>query len=80
MLYDQGDGVPQDYAKAMAWFRKAAAKGDGLAMFNIGFGYYNGDGAPQDEKKAVMWMRRAEAAGGQAAVLARKTIAQIKGK
>ena len=49
-------------------------------MFNIGVGYYNGDGVPQDEKKAVIWMRRAEVAGGRAAVLARKTIAQIKGK
>lgn len=79
-LYDHGDGVAQDYAKAMAWWRKAAAEGNDSAMFNIGTLYDRGDGVPQDEKKAVMWMRRAELAGGQAAVLARKTIAQIKGK
>jgi TPR repeat protein len=27
-LYANGDGVPQDYAKAREWYEKAAAKGD----------------------------------------------------
>ena len=28
LLYENGQGVPQDDAKAQAWFEKAAAAGD----------------------------------------------------
>ena len=29
LLYENGDGVPLDYAKARQWYEKAAAQGDG---------------------------------------------------
>ena len=28
VMYDKGEGVPEDYVKAYAWFNLAAAQGD----------------------------------------------------
>ena len=36
LLYDNGIGVPQDYAKAVYWYRKAAEQGFALAQYNLG--------------------------------------------
>ena len=38
-MYDKGQGVPQDYAAAVSWYRKAAEQGDADAQFNLGFMY-----------------------------------------
>jgi TPR repeat protein len=32
VMYHNGQGVPQDYAQAISWFRKAAAQGDADAQ------------------------------------------------
>ena len=55
--------MPQDYTKAMEWYRKAAAAGKGRAMINIGVLYANGDGVPQNYTKAKYWFRKAERHG-----------------
>ena len=57
--YFNGQGVPQDYAQAAAWFRKAAEQGDADAQFNLGMMYYNGQGVPQDDAQAAAWYRKA---------------------
>lgn len=62
-LYQTGDGLPQDFAEAMKWYRRAAAQGDGLAQSNIGFLYLRGHGIPQDYVRAHMWFNLAEASG-----------------
>ena len=36
MMYSSGDGVPQDWEQARAWFRKAADRGHANAQFNLG--------------------------------------------
>ncbi len=54
-MYDNGLGVPQDYARAVKWFRKAAEQGQALAQSNLGFMYYEGRGVPQDYAQAHMW-------------------------
>ncbi len=36
LMYDNGQGVVQDYAEAVRWFRKAAEQGDAKAQFNVG--------------------------------------------
>ena len=48
LAYDNGQGVPQDDAQAVAWFRKAAEQGDANAQHNLGYAYANGQGVPQD--------------------------------
>jgi len=58
-FYDQGRGVPQDYAKAREWYDKAAAAGDAVAMANIGGLYAKGHGVPQDYAKARKWWEKA---------------------
>ena len=61
VLYANGQGVPQDYAKAREWYEKAAAAGDAAAMRNLGFLYANGQGVPQDYAKAREWYEKAAA-------------------
>ena len=45
-MYRQGHGVPQDYAQAAVWYRKAAEQGDAGAQFNLGTMCYSGRGVP----------------------------------
>jgi hypothetical protein len=51
--YGAGRGVPQDYALAAAWFRKAANRGGADAQFLLGNYYYNGFGVPKDYAQAA---------------------------
>ena len=39
MAYDDGEGVPEDDAKAVHWYRQAAKQGYALAQFNLGLIY-----------------------------------------
>ena len=55
LVYDQGQGGPQDYVQAVAWYRKAADQGNADAQYNLGNRYYNGQGVPQDYIQAHMW-------------------------
>jgi hypothetical protein len=59
LRYADGEGVPQNYRDAMAWFAKAAANGNDNAQWKLGLGYIKGIGVPLDERKAVLWFKRA---------------------
>ena len=59
IMYDNGQGVPQDYAEAARWFRLAADQGVASAQFNLGVMYDDGRGVPQDDVQAVRWYRLA---------------------
>jgi len=63
LLYVQGQGVPQDYAKARHWWEKAAAQGNAKAQCNLGLLYVQGLGVPQDYAKARHWWEQAAAQG-----------------
>ena len=56
-------GAPQDYAKALAWYHKAAAQGYADAQKNIWTMYAEGKGVPQDAAEAVVWYRKAATQG-----------------
>lgn len=62
-LYAAGSGVPQDYAKAAHWYRKAAAQGDAAAQVDLGLLYERGQGVAQDYATAAAWFRKAAAQG-----------------
>ena len=67
-MYERGIGVPQGYAKAVEWYRRAAEQGLARAQYNLGRMYDYGRGVTQDYAKAVKWYRRAaeqEFAGAQ---------------
>lgn len=58
-MYENGQGVDQDDAEAVRWYRQAAEQGDAIAQINLGFMYANGRGVAQDDAEAVRWYRRA---------------------
>ena len=58
-MYDNGNGVAQDYAQAVVWFRKAAEQGDAEAQFNLSLHYADGQGVAQDDAQSVAWLRKA---------------------
>jgi uncharacterized protein len=68
LMFDKGQGVPQDYATALSWYRKAAEQGHAAAQNNLGLIFANGGpGVPQDFATAVSWYRKAAEQGHAAA-------------
>jgi TPR repeat protein len=61
--YGTGKGVPQDYAEAAKWYRKAAEQGHAEAQFNLGIMYDEGRGVHQDYAEAAKWYRKAKEQG-----------------
>ena len=57
--WKDGRGVPQDYAEAMKWYRKAADQGHARAQFNLGIMYYDYKGVRQNYAEAMKWYRKA---------------------
>ena len=58
-IYQYGVGIPQDYAQAAEWFRKAAEQGNVDAQVRLGSRYFNGEGVQQDYKQAAYWYSKA---------------------
>ena len=59
LMYDSGEGVPQDHAEAARWFRLAAEQGHLGAQEFLGAKYWVGSGVPQDYVQAHMWLHLA---------------------
>jgi hypothetical protein len=59
MMYGNGKGVPQDYSKAVKWYRLAADQGFADAHLNLGLMYAQGRGVVQGYTEAVKWYRLA---------------------
>ena len=78
-MYVEGQGVRQDDAQAVQWYRKAAEQGDAKAQSNLGLMYYNGQGVRQDYIQAVQWYRKA-AEQGLADAQYNLGVAYVKGK
>ena len=51
-MYENGQGVKQDYFKAVEWYQKASEQGLAGAQFSLGNMYYFGQGVRQDYTKA----------------------------
>jgi hypothetical protein len=58
-LYETGKGVPQDYAQAVLWYRKAAEQNLAIAQYRLGVLYANGVGVPLDKSQAASWFQKA---------------------
>ena len=63
LMYDQGEGVQQDYDSARAWFEKAAEQGLAAAQYNLGVMYLQGEGVQQDYDSARAWFEKAAEQG-----------------
>ena len=46
IIYNKGQGVPQNCAEALLWFRRAADQGVADAQYNLASMYYGGQGVP----------------------------------
>jgi TPR repeat protein len=54
-MYDNGNGVAQNYAEAVKWYRKAADQGYAQAQNKLGLLYYDGNGVPKNYVQAYKW-------------------------
>ena len=54
-IYEHGDVVEQDVAKAVGWYTKAADLGNTDAINSLGYMYAEGYGVEQDNDKALEW-------------------------
>ena len=61
--YRLGQGVSEDDAQAVSWYRKAAQQGHAKAQYSLGWMYDNGRGVPQNYATAVSWYRKAAQQG-----------------
>ena len=61
LLYDLGNGVPEDPAHAFIWYKAAAEAGLPAAEFNVGAMYDSGRGVSQSSENAALWYAKAAA-------------------
>ena len=57
LQYEAGDGVTQDYQKALSCYKQAADLGHSDSMLCIGILYANGYGVEKNLKEAVTWFK-----------------------
>jgi TPR repeat protein len=62
-MYYHGQGVQQNYAEALRWYRKAADQGDTKAQYGVGYMYYYGQAVQQDYAEAFLWYNKAAEQG-----------------
>jgi len=55
-MYEFGQKLPQDYAKAVEWYQIAAEQGDGYAQYQVGRAYTRGMGVQIDRVQAYKWL------------------------
>ncbi|MCL2377680.1 MAG: toll/interleukin-1 receptor domain-containing protein [Defluviitaleaceae bacterium] len=55
--------VPQDYEKALYWYRKAAEQGHSGAQTTLGVMYILGQGVEENPERATYWYKRAAVQG-----------------
>jgi len=70
-MYSDGKGVPQNYAKAVEWYRKAAKQGYVRSQNLLGFMYELGKGVPQNYIVAYKWVNIAATSGDKTAINSR---------
>ena len=63
LQYENGDGVEQDYAKAMENYLSAAEAGNGEGMRRVGRLYQYGNGVEIDYALAMEWYLKGVEAG-----------------
>jgi len=62
-FYQFGVGLPQDYSKAIYWYRKAADQNLADAQARLGLLYDKGQGVPSDHQQAAQWYAKAAEQG-----------------
>jgi len=63
VFYAEGLGTKQNHQKALYWFKTAANRGDGIAMFRLAVIYSEGIGVTANIKTSMDWLTKAVSAG-----------------
>ena len=63
VMYQKGQGVPQDYPQAVRWYTRAAERGHATAQHNLAVMHQNGEGVLKDDGPAAKWYARAAKQG-----------------
>lgn len=63
LMYENGEGVPQNYSMAMECYAKAAKRGDVKAQFRLGGMYLRGLGVESNFPLGVEWYQKAAKQG-----------------
>ena len=66
-LYEQGEGIDQDYQVAIKWYILAAEQNHVDAQINLGVIYDEGAGVKPDYESAIKWYTRAARQGDSSA-------------
>jgi uncharacterized protein len=66
--YEKGQGVNQDDAEALRWYRKAADRNDASSEYRIGMFYAEGRGVPRDLGQTHAWMEEARTNGNSRSI------------
>ena len=74
LMYDEGEGVPENDAEAVGWYRKAAEQGYAKAQNNLGLMYAKGEGVLEDYVLAYAWLNLAAAQGNEGSVEAKDVL------
>ena len=61
----KGDKLPQNFSKAVFWFRKAAELGNTRSMRRLGLAYASGAGVDINRSSAADWWQRADDASAK---------------
>ncbi len=69
MMYDKGQGVPEDHKQAIKWYTKAAEQGNTDAQFYLGMMNKKGERITRDDNKYIKWKTQAAEQGSAEAQL-----------
>ncbi len=58
IMYDTGQGVPQNFTEALKWYKLSANQGNAIAQNNLGVMYLQGEGVAQNYFEAAKWIQQ----------------------
>jgi hypothetical protein len=67
VMFERGNGVPQNYEEAVKWYGLSVAQGDAMGQSNLGSMYANGLGLARNYDVAGKWFRLSAAQGNASA-------------
>ena len=66
--YEKGNGVEQNYEKAIEWYTKSVEQGYAVAQLRLGYCYEKGNGVEQNHEKAIEWYTKSAEQGNASAM------------
>ena len=76
-MYAEGEGIPEDDAEAVRWYRLAAEQGHDRAQSNLGSMYADGEGVSKDAVNAYAWFNIAAAQGNATAKKSKESVLRL---